>query len=156
MSSDYLESLFGLTGKVAVITGGGGVLCRAMGLVLARVGPPPIGVGHPPVEGAAPQSTGVGPPPIGVGQPPVDGAAPQSTGVEPPPIGVGQPLISVGVAMGVATGRSPGLPVTVIFLLSIQYKFPEFAGSRMSRKLPSGLRPTASTTYPATSIPIFL
>jgi NAD(P)-dependent dehydrogenase (short-subunit alcohol dehydrogenase family) len=38
MSSDYLESLFGLTGKVAMITGGGGVLCRAMGLVLARVG----------------------------------------------------------------------------------------------------------------------
>ena len=38
MSSDYLESLFGLAGKTAVITGGGGVLCRAIGLALARVG----------------------------------------------------------------------------------------------------------------------
>jgi NAD(P)-dependent dehydrogenase (short-subunit alcohol dehydrogenase family) len=38
MSLDYLESLFGLAGKVAVITGGGGVLCRSMGMALARVG----------------------------------------------------------------------------------------------------------------------
>jgi NAD(P)-dependent dehydrogenase (short-subunit alcohol dehydrogenase family) len=38
MSSDYLESLFGLAGKVSVITGGGGVLCSAMGVALARVG----------------------------------------------------------------------------------------------------------------------
>jgi len=34
----YLESFFGLTGKVAVVTGGGGVLCGAMGKALARAG----------------------------------------------------------------------------------------------------------------------
>lgn len=38
MSSDYLESLFGLTSKVAVITGGSGVLCREMGRALACAG----------------------------------------------------------------------------------------------------------------------
>jgi len=34
----YLESLFGLSGKVAVVTGGGGVLCGAMSRALGRVG----------------------------------------------------------------------------------------------------------------------
>jgi len=38
MSADYLEQLFGLTGQVAVITGGSGVLCREMGRALARAG----------------------------------------------------------------------------------------------------------------------
>lgn len=38
MSEAYLESLFGLSGKVAVVTGGGGVLCGAMSQALARVG----------------------------------------------------------------------------------------------------------------------
>ena len=35
---DYLQSLFDLTGKVAVVTGGGGVLCSAMSKALARAG----------------------------------------------------------------------------------------------------------------------
>jgi len=38
MSNDYLEHLFGLAGKVAVVTGGGGVLCGAMSRALGRVG----------------------------------------------------------------------------------------------------------------------
>jgi NAD(P)-dependent dehydrogenase (short-subunit alcohol dehydrogenase family) len=38
MSSEYLEELFGLKGKVAVVTGGGGVLCGAMSRALGRVG----------------------------------------------------------------------------------------------------------------------
>ena len=38
MTNDYLERLFGLAGKVAVVTGGGGVLCGAMSRALARVG----------------------------------------------------------------------------------------------------------------------
>jgi NAD(P)-dependent dehydrogenase (short-subunit alcohol dehydrogenase family) len=38
MSARYLKSLFGLSGKVAVVTGGGGVLCGAMGQALARAG----------------------------------------------------------------------------------------------------------------------
>ncbi len=38
MNEKYLESLFGLSGKVAVVTGGGGVLCGAMGRALGRVG----------------------------------------------------------------------------------------------------------------------
>jgi NAD(P)-dependent dehydrogenase (short-subunit alcohol dehydrogenase family) len=38
MDSKYLESLFGLFGKVAVVTGGGGVLCGAMSRALGRVG----------------------------------------------------------------------------------------------------------------------
>ncbi|MGQ9553703.1 MAG: SDR family oxidoreductase [Anaerolineae bacterium] len=41
MNRDYLMALFGLEGKVAVVTGGGGVLCgamsRALGLAGARV-----------------------------------------------------------------------------------------------------------------------
>jgi NAD(P)-dependent dehydrogenase (short-subunit alcohol dehydrogenase family) len=37
-SNEYLESLFGLSGKVAVVTGGGGVLCGAMSRALGRVG----------------------------------------------------------------------------------------------------------------------
>ena len=38
MDNDYLEQLFGLEGKVAVVTGGGGVLCGAMSRALARAG----------------------------------------------------------------------------------------------------------------------
>jgi NAD(P)-dependent dehydrogenase (short-subunit alcohol dehydrogenase family) len=38
MDTSYLEELFGLAGKVAVITGGGGVLCSAMSKALARLG----------------------------------------------------------------------------------------------------------------------
>lgn len=38
MDSQYLESLFGLFGKVAVVTGGGGILCGAMSRALGRVG----------------------------------------------------------------------------------------------------------------------
>jgi NAD(P)-dependent dehydrogenase (short-subunit alcohol dehydrogenase family) len=38
MDNNYLESLFALPGKVAVVTGGGGVLCRAMCHALARAG----------------------------------------------------------------------------------------------------------------------
>ncbi len=34
----YLASLFGLSGKVAVVTGGGGVLCGAMSRALGRMG----------------------------------------------------------------------------------------------------------------------
>jgi len=38
MDRSYLEQLFGLQGKVAVLTGGGGVLVSAMGRALAKVG----------------------------------------------------------------------------------------------------------------------
>lgn len=38
MDSEYLEGLFGLSGKAVVVTGGGGVLCRAISLALARLG----------------------------------------------------------------------------------------------------------------------
>jgi NAD(P)-dependent dehydrogenase (short-subunit alcohol dehydrogenase family) len=38
MDKQYLENLFGLSGKVAVVTGGGGVLCGAMSRALGRVG----------------------------------------------------------------------------------------------------------------------
>jgi NAD(P)-dependent dehydrogenase (short-subunit alcohol dehydrogenase family) len=38
MANEYLESLFNLSGKAAVITGGGGVLCGAMSRALGRVG----------------------------------------------------------------------------------------------------------------------
>ena len=38
MANEYLESLFKLSGKVAVVTGGGGVLCGAMSRALGRVG----------------------------------------------------------------------------------------------------------------------
>lgn len=38
MSTHYLEKLFGLTGQVAVITGGSGGLCSEMGCALARAG----------------------------------------------------------------------------------------------------------------------
>jgi len=38
MDEEYLRSLFGLSGKVAVITGGGGVLCGAMSRALGRIG----------------------------------------------------------------------------------------------------------------------
>lgn len=38
MANEYLESLFNLSGKVAVVTGGGGVLCGAMSRALGRVG----------------------------------------------------------------------------------------------------------------------
>jgi NAD(P)-dependent dehydrogenase (short-subunit alcohol dehydrogenase family) len=38
MDNEYLETLFGLSGKVAVITGGGGVLCGTMSRALGRVG----------------------------------------------------------------------------------------------------------------------
>ncbi len=38
MYEAYLDKLFGLAGKVAVVTGGGGVLCGALSRALARVG----------------------------------------------------------------------------------------------------------------------
>jgi len=38
MDQEYLETLFALSGKVAVVTGGGGVLCGAMSRALGRVG----------------------------------------------------------------------------------------------------------------------
>jgi len=38
MDTAFLEQLFGLEGQVAVVTGGGGVLCGAMARALARVG----------------------------------------------------------------------------------------------------------------------
>lgn len=38
MSEGSLEALFGLAGKVAVVTGGGGVLCGAISRALARAG----------------------------------------------------------------------------------------------------------------------
>jgi NAD(P)-dependent dehydrogenase (short-subunit alcohol dehydrogenase family) len=38
MANEYLENLFNLSGKVAVVTGGGGVLCGAMSRTLGRVG----------------------------------------------------------------------------------------------------------------------
>jgi NAD(P)-dependent dehydrogenase (short-subunit alcohol dehydrogenase family) len=38
MDSRYLAELFGLEGKVAVVTGGGGVLCGAMSRALGRLG----------------------------------------------------------------------------------------------------------------------
>ncbi|MGC9347649.1 MAG: SDR family oxidoreductase [Anaerolineae bacterium] len=38
MDKAYLEELFGLEGKVAVVTGGGGVLCGEMSRALGRVG----------------------------------------------------------------------------------------------------------------------
>ena len=38
MANEYLESLFQLSGKVAVVTGGGGVLCGAMSRAVGRVG----------------------------------------------------------------------------------------------------------------------
>ena len=38
MNENYLEGLFGLAGKTAVVTGGGGVLCGAMSRALGRVG----------------------------------------------------------------------------------------------------------------------
>ncbi len=38
MDKSYLEELFGLEGKVAVVTGGGGVLCSAMSRALGRLG----------------------------------------------------------------------------------------------------------------------
>ncbi len=38
MDRSYLEQLFGLEGKVAVLTGGGGVLVSAMGRALGKVG----------------------------------------------------------------------------------------------------------------------
>lgn len=38
MNTEYLVKLYGLYGKVAVVTGGGGVLCGAMGRALGQVG----------------------------------------------------------------------------------------------------------------------
>ncbi len=38
MDSKYLETLFGLEGKVVAVTGGGGVLCGAISRALGRVG----------------------------------------------------------------------------------------------------------------------
>ncbi|MEA3351050.1 MAG: SDR family NAD(P)-dependent oxidoreductase, partial [Chloroflexota bacterium] len=35
---DYLQKLFDLTGKIAVVTGGGGVLCGTMSKALAQAG----------------------------------------------------------------------------------------------------------------------
>lgn len=38
METDYVAELFGLAGRVAALTGGGGVLCSAMARALARAG----------------------------------------------------------------------------------------------------------------------
>ena len=38
MNNEYLDRLFSLSGKVAVVTGGGGVLCGAMSRALGRIG----------------------------------------------------------------------------------------------------------------------
>lgn len=38
MNTEYLEKLYGLSGKVAVVTGGGGVLCGAMCRAFGQVG----------------------------------------------------------------------------------------------------------------------
>jgi len=38
MDTQYIKELFGLEGKVAVVTGGGGVLCGAMSRALGRIG----------------------------------------------------------------------------------------------------------------------
>ena len=38
MDNDYLKELFGLPGKVAAVTGGGGVLCGTMSRALGRIG----------------------------------------------------------------------------------------------------------------------
>jgi NAD(P)-dependent dehydrogenase (short-subunit alcohol dehydrogenase family) len=38
MKDEYLDGLFGLAGQVGVVTGGGGVLCGAMGRALGRIG----------------------------------------------------------------------------------------------------------------------
>ena len=38
MDTNYLESLFALPGKVAAVTGGGGVLCGCMAKALSRCG----------------------------------------------------------------------------------------------------------------------
>jgi len=38
VSIDYLEKLYSLSGKVAVVTGGGGILCGAMSRAFGRVG----------------------------------------------------------------------------------------------------------------------
>ena len=38
MDQDFLQGLFGLQGKVAVVTGGAGVLCAAMSRALADRG----------------------------------------------------------------------------------------------------------------------
>ncbi len=38
IASEYVQNLFDLRGQVVAITGGGGVLCRAIGLGLARLG----------------------------------------------------------------------------------------------------------------------
>ncbi|MBN1978491.1 MAG: SDR family oxidoreductase [Anaerolineae bacterium] len=38
MDKAYLEGLFGLSGKVAAVTGGGGVLCGTMGRALGKLG----------------------------------------------------------------------------------------------------------------------
>ena len=38
MDTQYLKELFGLEGKVAVVTGGGGVLCSTMSRALGRMG----------------------------------------------------------------------------------------------------------------------
>ena len=43
---DYLASLFELSGKVAVVTGGGGVLVGAMSRALGRVEKPDLQIKH--------------------------------------------------------------------------------------------------------------
>ena len=48
MSQSYLESLYSLDGQVAVIIGGTGYLCGAMGVALARAGAEVILVGRHP------------------------------------------------------------------------------------------------------------
>ena len=130
-------------------------------------GPPPTGVGHPPTNVGPPtgvvQLTGVGPPPTGVGQPPTSDepstTVGQLTGVGPPPTGVGQlpsnvePATGVGVGGGVEIGKRTGLPLIVAKSPFNHNRTTGLAGSRISKYSPSGLWPTASTSWPGLSTP---
>ncbi len=52
MSADFLQSLFGLDGQVAVVIGGTGVLCGAMAQGLAQAGASVVVAGRDPEKGA--------------------------------------------------------------------------------------------------------
>ena len=52
MSADFLQSLFGLDGQVAVVIGGTGVLCGAMAQGLAQAGATVVVAGRDPMKGA--------------------------------------------------------------------------------------------------------
>src|SRR4051812_3085460 len=52
MSNGYLEELFGLSGQVAVVIGGTGVLCGAMAQGIARAGAAVVVAGRDAAKGA--------------------------------------------------------------------------------------------------------